>query len=97
MYQAHKDKVPLNWNLFTVAEIKAKCDAGSAAHPDWHPNLFAITLDGYLSDLAGEDRWWLSQDAAATSEPAEGAPDLIFSCKVIPDMYNACRTHGSRR
>ena len=73
-----------------------KCDAGSAAHPDWHPNLFAITLKGYLSDLAAEAWWWLSQDAAATSEPAEGVPDLIFSCQDIPDMYNVRRTHGSQ-
>ena len=28
MYQVHKDKVPIDWNLFTIAEIKKKCEAG---------------------------------------------------------------------
>jgi|SRR6266404_984730 len=86
LHSFEEGKGPVKWDMITMAKIHTWCK--KEANLGWHPHLFEIPLNMYITSTPARKHWWLLPPLAVTppvpvvTPPTpEGASHFTNTCK----------------
>lgn len=69
----------IEWEWITLTKIRALCRSRKKANADWHPHLFDVPLNSYITNLPVKKKWWLALASVNTPESQDGRLDIRHS------------------
>jgi hypothetical protein len=74
------------WGIFTDAYIKQACAQVANANPEWHADLYSISLTKYLTGKAGKKLWWVlpGSRSSAAQGGTNGMCKYLFRFTLMP-------------